>query len=415
MKFFLFFLLISSSVCFSQENSFQALLDSGKAEYKREYPKQQPSYTRALEYLEKAVTLDPKSAEARYFLGYTLDKLNADDAEKMNVVSLALTKKASEQFEEVNKIEPSYTGEILVLDPYTKITSIWGSLAFSYLNTRKKDSAVWALKEGHRRGGFMQSILPHQNWVLSVCKPNAIVFVAGDLTTFSLLYLQQIEHLREDVTVVDISLLHSTWYPKYLKESQRLSMSYSQDQLDTLSYRVWHPTPIAIKDPSTPKRRLEWMMKPTYYDSFILRGDLVRLDIVKQEYYNRELYFLNSFDSTEKLFLDDFLVYHGPLFHLTTYAVKFPEMAPLSTGLKSFTIDQVMSEEAKKSPDALADLNRLRTNYLQLAHVNYETGNQREALRLYEELEKKLPVDLYPYVNEQVKEYAAQVKATISK
>src|SRR5690349_4199887 len=83
---------------FSQTNRFQVLLYSGKAAFKEQAAAQTSDYTYPFEILQQAVALQPDNAEARYFLGYTIDRLNANDGSTMYLVKKDFTLKASEQF-----------------------------------------------------------------------------------------------------------------------------------------------------------------------------------------------------------------------------------------------------------------------------------------------------------------------------
>ncbi len=84
-----------------------------------------------------------------------------------------------------------------------------------------------------RSGNYIPSNYAHN--LMNSLAPNAIVFTNGDNDTFPLWYIQEVEHVRQDCRVVNLSLLNTTWYIKQMRDVEpKVPIRLSDEQIDSL-------------------------------------------------------------------------------------------------------------------------------------------------------------------------------------
>jgi hypothetical protein len=402
-----------SGISFSQGLDFHEAFVSGKEEFMKQSSAQKPNYVEAYWLLKQAVNLQPGNAEARYYLGHTIDKLNAEDGSKMNGLKKELTLLASEQFEKVNRIDPHFR-ELWLLDSYSKLSSIWGSLAIAYLSKNELDSSKWAFRNVKARGGFLEPVLEFNRQLLKSCAKNAILISLGDDLTIPMWCLQQMENIRTDVTVVDARLINAPWYIKYLKYKENLAIGYSDKEIDTINDLQWKSSDITIEDIQGAHLALNWKLKPTFHSQYIRKGDRILLDILKQNLFKRTFYFTQVSDSTCNLFLDDHLVNDGLVSRLVVPGNDSTKPATaVSKNLQLYSIDKLNAAEIKKSRSATALLNVYRYVYYRNIHLLYSTKQLDKARSLLAEMDRKFRIEKLPYSSKRLEEIIEDLRGLL--
>lgn len=87
--------------------------------------------------------------------------------------------------------------------------------------------------DDHDRSGRYATTAHARNY-LNSCAPNAILFTYGDNDTFPLWYVQEVEGVRRDIRIVNLSLLAGPWYIDQMKrkayETSGVPISFTREQ-----------------------------------------------------------------------------------------------------------------------------------------------------------------------------------------
>lgn len=374
--------------------TFEQLLAQGKSEFKSR------QFAEAVTTLEEAVKLSPQNSEAHYFLGYSYARLNAADANGIPSSSTELTIKSSKEFETINQLTPKYNGEFVILDPYSKITAEWGSAALKYLYHNKKDSAIWALKEGKARGGFGDFFMNYNRFNLEHCSNNAFLLLCGDNYTFYTLYLQLIEQYRTDVKAIDVGMLGCTWYPALLRQHFNVQFDKSDMEVDTLQYIAWNDSLVSIGNYS-------WNIK-AITNGFLDRQNSLFLSLLNKNEMKDEVNFIGGYPDKDKLELSELCM---PYLDYDRVSVN-PIGNNLDTIMKDYKSYLYLSEHINHN-SKMEVLNfetiQIRTMYyVYFTHYNGDKDNARKLMSMFNKHFKHYN---HSFTDEDVRKYYLEVNA----
>jgi hypothetical protein len=201
---------------------------------------------------------------------------------------------------------------------------------------------------------------------LKSCAPNAILFTYGDNDTFPVWYAQEVENIRPDVRIVNLSLFTADWYIDGLKRKQNQSAplpismkpnQYVQGTRDVMYYQDFKiaqsielkeilgvllsdndEDKITLQDGSKsnilPTKKLKLKINPkevldtgtvpledagkiadnmewTYNSEYVTKGTLALFDILTHNDWKRPIYFTNAMPQEQYIGLDKYLYSEG--------------------------------------------------------------------------------------------------------
>lgn len=206
---------------------------------------------------------------------------------------------------------------------------------------------------------------------LESCAPNAILFTYGDNDTYPLWYAQEVENIRPDVRVVNLSLLGTDWYIRQMKkkvnEAEALPITMANDKFvqgvrDVMGYQDYQvagavelknifdiltseeeadkatyqdgskenflPTknfkitvnPAHVLSTKTIPPAYKDMLAPsvnwTYNKNYVTKTELALIDVLAHNNWKRPIYFAITVPSDNYMGLDNYLYNEGFAYRL---------------------------------------------------------------------------------------------------
>ncbi len=215
---------------------------------------------------------------------------------------------------------------------------------------------VWSNYTEHNRTGDYVPWDYAYN-LLNSCRPNAVLFTNGDNDTFPLWFAQEVEGIRQDVRVVNLSLVNTNWYIKQLRTHEpALNIGFTPEEIDAMEPQPWRfKGPVEVQIPNS---KIKVTLAPR---SYLKVQDIMVLHIVQNNYPKHPIQFAVTVGDENTMGLDKYTIMEGMVYTL----VEEPKNKAIDVEVTSRLVDSVYRFRGLGDPKVYIDLNTegLLTNY----------------------------------------------------
>jgi tetratricopeptide (TPR) repeat protein len=258
--------------------------------------------------------------------------------------------------------------------------------------------------------------------MLMSCEQDGILYTNGDNDTFPLWYLQEVEYVRTDVRVANLSLLNTDWYVYQLKNHEpKVPISLSNDEIERLAPVRWPKQRTLVIDvPEDYRAReaemykntmnlsdvnenseLSFSLGPKFFGQYLRVQDYMILNTLYANKFRKPMYFAVTVSKDNMLDgLQKYLRMDGLSFKITT--IPNWQINPdtlYNNVMNKYKYRNLNNPDVYYNKNVIALLQNYRSAFIQLANY-YATFNEKEKVRgIIEKLDEVMPPSVIPFTN----------------
>ncbi|MCK4664249.1 MAG: DUF2723 domain-containing protein [Bacteroidales bacterium] len=321
---------------------------------------------------------------------------------------------------------------------------------------------------------FVPGILARENWddhdrsgryttrdfasnYLNSCAPNAILFTNGDNDTFPLWYVQEVEGIRTDIRVINLSLLNTDWYIDQMKRKaydsepvpfKMASEKYTQGTRDVVylidrigdyislkqamdfvadddirtkipqateldyipskklkiavdSAKIISSGTVSPENADKIVKEIKWNINRNY----ILKNDLMVLDLIANNNWERPIYFAITVGTENYLNLEEYFQLEGLAYRFVPVKTKRNNgyIGSINTDvmydniMNKFKFGRINDSTVFLNEDILRMSMNLRSNFYRLANELINENKKDSAIAVLDKCHKLMPDKLVPF------------------
>ena len=294
---------------------------------------------------------------------------------------------------------------------------------------------------------------------LESCAPNAIIFTNGDNDTFPLWYAQEVEGIRTDIRVCNLSYLSTDWYIDQMKrkayDSDPVPFSLTKDKyvqgtrdyipvyerfkgyqnlkqvmefvaddskatqvnpggMDYMNYvpakklrvpvdkkKVLDNGTVALKDSARIVNNVDWNIDKT----FVMKNDLMVLDLLATNNWERPVYFAITVGRESYVNLEDYFQIEGLAYRFVPIKNNNSSrhIGSINTDImyenmmNKFEWGGINDPRVYLNENNMRMLMNFRSNFGRLAKELFIEGKKEKAIEVADYCTELMPNDLVPY------------------